>query len=231
VPWFGLAVLSIHAATGTEESRVIQGIVTGVGFLGAGVIVRSEKGHHVRGLTTAACVWVTACVGAACAIAQWQIVVIGVVLVLILLVFGGPFERAIDRRWPGRPSGPSDQPPTERVRLARRCKEIFLLIWASTASDVRPSVKCFRRTASAPPAESLPAPKIFFAKTSFTQRLPPFWGGNHFWTGFCQRGHEQFSESKSPPYRGSHLPHAHQVRWRCGEPRQLISPEVAEPVR
>src|SRR6516165_1566721 len=36
-----LAVLSIHAATGTEESRVIQGIVTGVGFLGAGVIVRS----------------------------------------------------------------------------------------------------------------------------------------------------------------------------------------------
>ena len=60
-----LAVLSIHAATGSEESRVIQGIVTGVGFLGAGVIVRSEKGQHVHGLTTAACVWVTACVGAA----------------------------------------------------------------------------------------------------------------------------------------------------------------------
>src|SRR5438105_7409673 len=97
------AVLSIHA-TGTEESRVIQGIVTGVGFLGAGVIVRSEKGHHVHGLTTAACVWVTACAGAACAIAQWQIVVIGVVLVLVILMFGGPFEKAIDRRWPGRPS-------------------------------------------------------------------------------------------------------------------------------
>jgi putative Mg2+ transporter-C (MgtC) family protein len=106
-----LAVLSIHAATGTEESRVIQGIVTGVGFLGAGVIFRSEKGHHVHGLTTAACVWVTACVGAACAIAQWQIVVIGVALMLVILVFGGPFERAIDRRWPGRPSEPSDQPP------------------------------------------------------------------------------------------------------------------------
>ena len=74
-----------------------------------------KVGHHVHGLTTAACVWVTACVGAACAIAQWQIVVIGVVLVLILLVFGGPFERAIDRRWPGRTSGPSDQPP-DRAR-------------------------------------------------------------------------------------------------------------------
>jgi putative Mg2+ transporter-C (MgtC) family protein len=110
-----LAVLSIHAATGTEESRVIQGIVTGVGFLGAGVIVRSEKGHRVHGLTTAACVWVTACVGAACAIAQWQIVVIGVVFVLVILVFGGPFEKAIDRRWPRRPSQVSDQSP-DRTR-------------------------------------------------------------------------------------------------------------------
>src|ERR1700730_18163047 len=72
-----LAVLSIHAATGMEESRVIQGIVTGVGFLGAGVIVRSEKGHHVHGLTTAACVWVTACVGAAWAVAAWAVGVSG----------------------------------------------------------------------------------------------------------------------------------------------------------
>ena len=110
-----LAVLSIHAATGTEESRVIQGIGTGVGFLGAGVIVRNEKGQDVHGLTTAACVWVTACVGAACAIAQWQIVVIGVVLVLAILVFGGPFEKAIDRRWLGRPSQVSDQSP-DRTR-------------------------------------------------------------------------------------------------------------------
>ena len=46
-----LAVLSIQAGTGTNASRVIQGIVTGVGFLGAGVIVRSEKGHHAQGLS------------------------------------------------------------------------------------------------------------------------------------------------------------------------------------
>ena len=105
-----LAVLSIHAVTRTDASRVIQGIVTGVGFLGAGVIVRSEKGQHVHGLTTAACVWVTACMGAVCAIAQWQIVVIGVVLVLVRIpAFGGPFEKAADRRWPGRPREVSDQ--------------------------------------------------------------------------------------------------------------------------
>ena len=106
-----LAVLSIHAVTGSDESRVIQGIVTGVGFLGAGVIVRSERGHHVQGLTTAACVWVTACLGAACAITQWQIVVVGVVLVFIILALGGRFEKAIDRRWPGRPTQPAAQSP------------------------------------------------------------------------------------------------------------------------
>src|ERR1700723_1849358 len=92
-----VAVLSIHAVTGADASRVIQGIVTGVGFLGGGVIIRSEKGHHVQGLTTAACVWVTACLGAACAITQWQIVVVGVVLVFIILALGGRFEKAIDQ--------------------------------------------------------------------------------------------------------------------------------------
>jgi putative Mg2+ transporter-C (MgtC) family protein len=94
---------------------MIQGIVTGVGFLGAGVIVRSEKGHHVQGLTTAACVWVTACMGAAYAVAQLQVVLIGVVLVFVILVFGGPFEKAIDRRWPTQSA---DQPP-EHARPER----------------------------------------------------------------------------------------------------------------
>ena len=113
-----LAVLSIHAATGSDASRVIQGIVTGVGFVGAGVIVRSERGHHVQGLTTAACVWVTACMGAACAVAQWQIVVTGVVLIFAVLVLGGPFENAIDRRWPWRPTKAADQPHTTRLPRA-----------------------------------------------------------------------------------------------------------------
>src|ERR1700751_2988733 len=82
-----LAVLSIHAATGTEESRVIQGIVTCVGLLGAGALIRSEKGQRVHGLTTAAGVWVTAGVGAAGAIAPWQIHAIGVGLIQIHLEF------------------------------------------------------------------------------------------------------------------------------------------------
>jgi len=51
-----LVVIAVGHGNG-DASRVIQGIVTGIGFLGAGVIVRNEKGKHVHGLTTAACVW------------------------------------------------------------------------------------------------------------------------------------------------------------------------------
>jgi putative Mg2+ transporter-C (MgtC) family protein len=100
-----LAVLAVSGASGADTSRVIQGILTGIGFLGVGVIVRNNEGQHVHGLTTAACVWVTACIGVACAVAEWRIVLISVPLIFVVLVFGGPFEKAIHRHWPnsGRP--------------------------------------------------------------------------------------------------------------------------------
>ena len=49
-------------------SRVIQGVITGVGFLGAGVILRNPTGKRVHGLTTAAAIWLTACIGIAAAL-------------------------------------------------------------------------------------------------------------------------------------------------------------------
>src|SRR5262249_25667944 len=68
-------------------------------------------------------------------------------------------------------------------------------IQRSTASGVRPSLGCFRRTdASAPPAESLPAPKNFFAKTSFTQRLPPLWDRTIFGQVFGRGGMTRISK-------------------------------------
>jgi putative Mg2+ transporter-C (MgtC) family protein len=99
----GLASALIVIAVGQGEgdvSRVMQGIVTGIGFLGAGVIVRSEKGKHVHNLTTAACVWLTACVGAACGVGEWRLILIGAPIVVFILVFGGPFEKSARRRWP-----------------------------------------------------------------------------------------------------------------------------------
>lgn len=76
-------------------SRVIQGILTGIGFLGAGVIVHVSDNPKVHGLTSAACVWFTACIGIVCGAGQWRLVVIALAIALVLLVFGGPAERLL----------------------------------------------------------------------------------------------------------------------------------------
>jgi len=76
-------------------SRVIQGVLTGIGFLGAGVIVHTEPQNKVRGLTSAACVWFTACIGAICGAGQWRLVAVALAIALALLMFGGPVERLL----------------------------------------------------------------------------------------------------------------------------------------
>jgi putative Mg2+ transporter-C (MgtC) family protein len=89
-----------HMADVAAGSRVMQGIITGIGFLGAGVILRNPAGGKVHGLTTAASIWLTACVGAACGAGAWPIVLSASVLVAIVLGFGRMVEMAFERRFP-----------------------------------------------------------------------------------------------------------------------------------
>jgi len=89
-------------------SRVIQGILTGIGFLGAGVIVHGDQ-HKVKGLTSAACVWFTACIGVVCGLGHWKLVAIALGIALLLLTCGGPLERATHRLITGKP--PDDAQP------------------------------------------------------------------------------------------------------------------------
>ena len=110
----GLASALIVIAVGHGEgdvSRVMQGIVTGIGFLGAGVIVRSEKGKHVHNLTTAACVWLTACVGVVCGVGEWQLLLVGTPMVAVILIFGGTFEKWVHRHWPAEDPKPAPVEP------------------------------------------------------------------------------------------------------------------------
>ncbi|NVO12746.1 MAG: MgtC/SapB family protein [Rhodoplanes sp.] len=83
-------------------SRVVQGILTGIGFLGAGVIVRGSGEARVRGLTTAACTWLTASLGIVCAVAAWTVIAIALPLLFFVLLAGGPIEKAIRARF-GKP--------------------------------------------------------------------------------------------------------------------------------
>jgi putative Mg2+ transporter-C (MgtC) family protein len=95
-----MIVLLVGQADGTGKisdatSRVIQGILTGIGFLGAGVIVRTERRARVHGLTSAACTWLTACVGIVCGAGQWKIVAVALAITFAVLITGGRLERAL----------------------------------------------------------------------------------------------------------------------------------------
>jgi len=78
-------------------SRVAQGVLTGIGFLGAGVILRTPEDRQVHGLTTAAAVWVTALVGVASGAGAFREVGLGFVLTLAVLFLGGPIEDFVRR--------------------------------------------------------------------------------------------------------------------------------------
>lgn len=90
-------------ATSRVIQGVIQGVLTGIGFLGAGVVLRDRSAGRIRGLTTAALVWVTAALGIACALASWVLIALGVGLALFLLVVLHPLEKKLERRAGGDP--------------------------------------------------------------------------------------------------------------------------------
>jgi putative Mg2+ transporter-C (MgtC) family protein len=93
----GLVLASLHSEGTTPHvdamSRVIQGIMTGVGFIGAGVIIRGQSDDQVHGLTTAAAVWITAALGALCGIGEWRIIAVLSIIIALVLLTGGPIER------------------------------------------------------------------------------------------------------------------------------------------
>ncbi len=77
---------------------IIQGVMTGIGFVGAGAILRHPAEGDVQNLTTAATVWVTAALGIACGLATWEIVGIGAALTILVLVVLNPLDRWIERK-------------------------------------------------------------------------------------------------------------------------------------
>jgi putative Mg2+ transporter-C (MgtC) family protein len=78
------------AENSNAASRVIQGIIqglmAGIGFIGAGVILRDSNAQRVKGLTSAATVWVTAALGIACGLGAWRTVAIALVLTFFVLL-------------------------------------------------------------------------------------------------------------------------------------------------
>ena len=84
-------------------SRVIQGVATGVGFVGAGAILRHGHSQTVEGITTATSVWVTAALGCACGMGEWRIATVATVLALAVLLLGSAIENAYHKLTGGEP--------------------------------------------------------------------------------------------------------------------------------
>lgn len=77
-----------------DLSRVVQGVVAGIGFLGAGAIIKNPAAEHIRGLTTAAGVWMTAAIGVACGMGREATAVLSTLLALAVLAV---LPKLIDR--------------------------------------------------------------------------------------------------------------------------------------
>jgi putative Mg2+ transporter-C (MgtC) family protein len=77
-------------------SRVIQGLATGIGFIGAGAIIKMESTREIRGLTTAAGIWMTAALGVAIGLGQLGTAAVGLLLAWIVLAVVIKLEARIE---------------------------------------------------------------------------------------------------------------------------------------
>ncbi|MDF3933932.1 MgtC/SapB family protein [Pseudomonas citronellolis] len=93
-------IQQLQPGTADAASRVAQGVLTGIGFIGAGVIVHHERRYRIEGLTTAATIWVSSMLGLACGSGNVLTAAIGLGLTLLILVLGSRLEQRLAARDP-----------------------------------------------------------------------------------------------------------------------------------
>jgi putative Mg2+ transporter-C (MgtC) family protein len=112
---FTLMSIDLAAVNGQgDPTRIASQIVTGIGFLGAGAIMRNNA--SVQGLTTAAAIWVNAAIGVACGGGEYHLAFIATGVTLVVLVTLPWLERAVYRLNPPPKNDsptPIITPPTE----------------------------------------------------------------------------------------------------------------------
>lgn len=92
-----LAPLEMNIAT-NDIGRVIQGIAAGIGFIGGGAILKLSAEREVRGLTSAAAIWITAAVGVAVGLGRLAMATMSVLIAWMILAVIGRAERRIENR-------------------------------------------------------------------------------------------------------------------------------------
>ncbi len=96
---FGMEIASRHIdGVQIQPGQIFQGILQGIGFIGAGIILHSESGKKVHGLTTAASVWISAILGIGCGLGAWAYTGIAFALTFAVLIVGGRIEKTMDAK-------------------------------------------------------------------------------------------------------------------------------------
>jgi putative Mg2+ transporter-C (MgtC) family protein len=80
-----------------ELSRIIQGLVTGIGFIGGGAILKLQEKREIEGLTTAAGIWMTSAIGMAAGLGRAGLAIIGTILTWIILSVLGPISERLGK--------------------------------------------------------------------------------------------------------------------------------------
>ncbi|AGL84686.1 putative Mg2+ transporter-C (MgtC) family protein [Pseudomonas protegens] len=97
-------VPSLSGAQADAMSRVLQGVIAGIGFLGAGTILKGreeDQGQHVKGLTTAAGLWMTAAIGVAAGMGREATAVLSTLLALMVFSLMPLIVRRLEKRQDG----------------------------------------------------------------------------------------------------------------------------------
>lgn len=94
---FTVLALTVSGANAmADATRVIQGIAAGIGFLGAGTILKLSDQLEIKGLTTASAIWLTAAVGTAAGLAEYAVAIAATLISLIVLAALRPLEKRFD---------------------------------------------------------------------------------------------------------------------------------------
>jgi putative Mg2+ transporter-C (MgtC) family protein len=83
----------------SDLSRIIQGLATGIGFIGGGAILKLRDSREIKGLTSAAVIWMTAALGVAAGLGRLGLALVGAILTWIVLSVVGTIEDRIEERW------------------------------------------------------------------------------------------------------------------------------------
>ena len=134
----------------SDLSRVLQGLVTGIGFLGGGAILKLTAEHEIHGLTTAAGIWLTAAASAAAGLGQLALAVVGVCLGLLVLAAFVKVEKRLGNL---ASKDAADQATGQGADAGRRRRLTLLLpgpAWRSAARLITPTRRpsprrCWRR--------------------------------------------------------------------------------------